>query len=253
MVKKLASASVLVVLVFAAASGANAITHDKRTYFTFNQPVALPGVTLPAGTYMFRLANPDTSRNVIQVANREGTESYAMLNTIQATRPDAPKDSEIRFRETASGAPAAVGTYWYMGERTGYEFMYTKEQLAALNRGAQPAPTEASVTESTNVAEKDSAAVPPIANPDTSRDVVEGEGVPSVDAAADQESQVAQAQQPNQSVAPEQQPASPAPSSASSQSDTTRSQLPQTASPLALLLLGGMASAGLGVKLLRKS
>ena len=133
-----------------------------------------------------------------------------------------------------------------MGERTGYEFMYTREQLEALNRGAQPAPTEASVSESTTVAENESAAaVPPIANPDASRDVVEGDGSPSVDAAADQEAQIAQAQQPNQSVAPEQQPPSA--------SDSTRSRLPQTASPLALLLLGGVASAGLGVKLLRKS
>lgn len=242
MVKRLASASVLVVLVFAAASGANAITHDKRTYFTFNQPVALPGVTLPAGTYMFRIANPETSRNVIQVANREGTESYAMLNTVQASRPDAPKDSEIRFLETAAGAPAAVGTYWYMGERTGYEFMYSKDQLAALNRGAQPAPTESNA--SANIAESESSAVvPPLSDPDTSRDVVDGDGVPSVDAAAEQE-----AQQPNQAVAP-----APEPAPSASSQDTTRSQLPQTASPLALLLLGGIASAGAGLKLLRKS
>jgi hypothetical protein len=245
MAKKLAFVSVLVVLVFAAASGANAITHDKRTYFTFNQPVALPGVTLPAGTYMFRIANPETSRNVIQVANREGTQSYAMLNTVQASRPDAPKDSEIRFLETAAGAPAAVGTYWYMGERTGYEFMYSKDQLAALNRGAQPAPTETKAAESTNLAESESSAVvPPLSDPDTSRDVVDGAGFPSVDAAADQN-----AQQPNQAVAPAPEPAP----SASSQADTTRSQLPHTASPLALLLLGGVASAGMGVKLLRKS
>jgi hypothetical protein len=242
MLKRLASASVLVVLVFAMASGANAITHDKRTYFTFNQPVALPGMTLPAGTYMFRLANPDTSRNVIQVSNEKGTESFAMLNTVQATRPDAPKDSEIRFMETAAGAPPAVGTWWYMGERTGYELIYTKEQLAALNAKAQPAP-EVGITQT-----ESAAVVPPIANPDNSPDVVEGAGVPSVDAAAEQESQIAQAQQPEQAPAP-----APAPAPAQSESSSARDRLPQTASPLALLLLSGLATAGFGVKLLRKS
>jgi len=235
MVKRFVSASVLVVLVCALASGANAFTSDKRTYFTFNQPVALPGVTLPAGTYMFRIANTETSRNVIQVSNKQGTESYALLNTVQAQRPDVPKDSEIRFRETAAGVPPAVGTYWYMGERSGYEFIYSKEQLAALNRSAQPAPQ---VTQSEPV-------VPPLANPETSPDVVNGQGLPK---AEEPESQIAQAR-PEQQPPAAQQPAQPAQPPAAS----SREQLPKTASPLGLLLLSGVAAAGFGVRMLRKS
>ena len=100
MLKRLISASVLVVLV-GAASGASAFTSDKRTYFTFSQPVALPGVTLPAGTYMFRLADDTTTRKVIQVSNKEGTQSFAMLHTMPVYRPDAPRDPEVRFMETA--------------------------------------------------------------------------------------------------------------------------------------------------------
>jgi len=234
MLKRFASASVLVVLVSVLASGANAFTHDKRTYFTFSQPITLPGMTLPAGTYMFRLANPDTSRNVIQVANKEGTQSFALLHAIQAQRSDAPKDSEIRFRETAAGAPPAVGTYWYMGERTGYEFIYSKQQLAALNNVAQPAPAESADS---------SADVPPLANPETSPDVVEGRCLPDVDEPAAAEAQSAQVQP--------REPATPPPANEPAQ--PTRDQLPQTASPLALLLLGGIATAGFGLKLLRKS
>mgnify|MGYP003581419436 CR=1 FL=1 len=30
---------------------ANAQTSDNRTYFTFSQPVTLPGITLPPGMY----------------------------------------------------------------------------------------------------------------------------------------------------------------------------------------------------------
>ena len=144
MLKRLITTSVLVVLV-GAASGANAFTNtsDKRTYFTFSQPVALPGVTLPAGTYMFRLADDTTTRKVIQVTNREGTQNFAMLHTMPVYRPDAPRDPEVRFMETASGAPIAVRAWWQGGERNGYEFIYSKEQLAALNRSvasAEPAP-----------------------------------------------------------------------------------------------------------------
>ena len=50
----------LVALVCGLSSPATAYTLDRRTLFTFNQPIALPGMTLPAGTYTFRLADPMT-------------------------------------------------------------------------------------------------------------------------------------------------------------------------------------------------
>src|SRR5262245_35453631 len=167
MLKRFISASVLVVLV-GAASGASAFTSDKRTYFTFSQPVALPGVTLPAGTYMFRLADDTTTRKVIQVANKEGTQSFAMLHTVPVTRPDVPRDPEIRFMETAAGAPIAVRAWWKDGERTGYGFIYSKEELAALNRAAAP-----------RVESRDEArATAPREGPLSGPDVVDGPGVP---------------------------------------------------------------------------
>ena len=235
MLKRLITTSVLVVLV-GAASGASAFTSDKRTYFTFSQPVALPGVTLPAGTYMFRLADDTTTRKVIQVSNKEGTQSFAMLHTMPVYRPDAPRDPEVRFMETASGAPIAVRAWWQQGERTGYGFIYSKEQLAALNRSlasAEPAPIAPAAD-----AEAAPAGEPVAEGPLNGADVVDGPGVP----AEEPEFQVAQAQE---SQVP---PASPEP-----RQEPTRETLPQTASPLALLLLGGVASASMGLRLLRKS
>ena len=136
MLKRLFSASVLVVLVHVMASGADAFTSDKRTYFTFNQSVALPGVTLPAGTYMFRLADPDTSRRVIQVSDKEGTQSYALLLTMPAYRTQAAKDSEIRFLETPAGAPRAINAWWYVG---GVEIPFTSACEEQIRSGRQDA------------------------------------------------------------------------------------------------------------------
>ena len=42
------------------------------------------------------------------------------------------KDSEIRFMEASAGAPPAVRTWWYPGERTGYEFIYPKNQARRI-------------------------------------------------------------------------------------------------------------------------
>lgn len=242
MLKRLISTSVLVVLV-GAASGANAFTGtaDKRTYFTFSQPVALPGVTLPAGTYMFRLADDTTTRKVIQVANKEGTKSFAMLNTVPVYRSDPPRDPEVRFMETAAGAPIAVRAWWKDGETTGYGFIYSKKELAELNRPANfEARTEAPVTQPVNESIAAEPAGEPVAEgPLSGPDVIEGPGAPP-----EEPEQIAQAQPPAQAPPPAPEPPRQAPA---------REQLPQTASPLALLLLGGLASTSLGMKLLRKS
>jgi hypothetical protein len=239
MLKRLISTSVLVVLV-GAASGANAFTgpSDKRTYFTFSQPVALPGVTLPAGTYMFRLADDTTTRKVIQVANKEGTQSFAMLHTVPVYRPDAPRDPEVRFMETAAGAPVAVRAWWKDGERTGYGFIYSKEELEALTRSASTK-AEARIAEpSGNAAIEAAEAGEPVAEgPLSGPDVIDGPGVPP-----EEPEQIAQAQ-----------PAQAPPPAPEPRQEPVRERLPQTASPLALLLLGGLASTTLGVKLLRKS
>ena len=251
MLKRLFTASVLVVLVHVMASGADAFTSDKRTYFTFNQSVALPGVTLPAGTYMFRLADPDTSRRVIQVSDKNGTQSYALLLTMPAYRTDAAKDSEIRFLETAAGAPRAINAWWYVGDNTGYQFIYSKKQLAELNRVGQPEPVAAAAEESVGLAEGEPVAVPPIADAN-SPDVVEGNGVPP-EASIEESAVAADIEQEEVELqAQAQPPAQQPPFENEPPAAQDRSQLPQTASPLALILLTGLASGGLGLRLLRK-
>ena len=130
---------------------------DKRTLFTFSGPVTLPGVTLPAGQYLFRLADPNSSSKVVQVLNADGTKPYGLFFTISAERLEPASSPEVRFMETASGTPAAIRTWWYPGERSGYEFIFPKEQARRLAIGAsQPVLTtdaQTTTTEQTNTAE----------------------------------------------------------------------------------------------------
>ena len=130
---------------------------DKRTLFTFSGPVTLPGVTLPAGQYLFRLADPNSSSKVVQVLNADGTKPYGLFFTIPAERLEPASSPEVHFMETASGTPAAIRTWWYPGERSGYEFIFPKEQARRLAMGAsQPVLTtdaQTTTTEQTNTAE----------------------------------------------------------------------------------------------------
>lgn len=135
MLKRLTSACAFAVLAFTSTTS-HAQTTDNRTFFTFSQPVTLPGVTLPAGTYLFR--NPESmgARRAVQVLSKDGSQAYAMLLTIPVQRFDPPAQPEVRFMETAEGTPAAIMAWWYPGNTIGWEFIYPKEQALRLAKAA---------------------------------------------------------------------------------------------------------------------
>jgi hypothetical protein len=120
--------SIAAVLVMAATSPtlASGVTYDKLAYLSFSAPVQVPGITLNAGTYRFRLTNPDTSRNVLQVLSGDGKVVYAMFHTIADSRTVLTADPTVSFRETPAGVPPAVKSLFYGGEYHGYEFIYPK-------------------------------------------------------------------------------------------------------------------------------
>jgi hypothetical protein len=147
-------ACAVAVFVCPLAAPASAQPVDKRTLFTFSAPVTMPGITLQAGEYLFRLADPDTTRRVVQVLSADGTKPYGLFFAVPAERIEAATTPEVRFMETAAGTPAAIKTWWYPNERTGYEFIYPKEQARRLATGAsQPVLTtqaQTTTTEQTN-------------------------------------------------------------------------------------------------------
>jgi hypothetical protein len=142
----------LALLVTAASAAAQ--TWDERAYFTFSGPVELPGVALPPGKYVFRIANPETGRSVVQVVSGDGKMPYGLFFTRSAERPSPPPNPEIRFMEAAPGAPPPIKTWWNAGDRIGREFVYPKEQARRLAKNAgQPVLTtraETKTTEETN-------------------------------------------------------------------------------------------------------
>ena len=119
---------------------AGASTYDKLTYLTFSGPVQVPGVTLDAGTYRFRLTNPDTSRNVMQVLSHDGQIVYAMFHTTFDSRMEVTDNANVTFRETPAGVPPAVKSLFYGGEHRGYEFMYPRGGPIMVAPVAPPQP-----------------------------------------------------------------------------------------------------------------
>lgn len=104
---------------------------NEATQLTFSQPVQVPGHTLPAGTYLFKLA-PVDSENVVQIFNADGTVLYASGVTIPTVRPQATGDTEVTLAEQTDGTPYALLKWFYPGRLTGREFVYPKAQEQQL-------------------------------------------------------------------------------------------------------------------------
>lgn len=97
---------------------------DKRTILTFSQAVEVPGKVLPAGTYVFQLADSPSSRHIVQVFDQRGRILATML-TLPTDRPTATDDTRITFEEQRAGTPSPVKKWFYPGELGGEEFIYS--------------------------------------------------------------------------------------------------------------------------------
>ena len=131
-VTSIATACVAAVLLALSVSvGAQDFNTLEKTYLTFSNPVELPGMTLPAGTYTFRLADTPT-RNVIQVLSQDEMEVKGQFLFVQAQRPEVTGETVITFRETREGTTPAVQFWYYPGEKIGKEFIYPRSQAMTI-------------------------------------------------------------------------------------------------------------------------
>src|SRR5262245_17618185 len=139
------------------ASSGFAQTIDQKVYFTFSGPVEIPGATLPAGKYLFHLADPDSSRQVLQVQSADGKQVYGMFFSMPAQRATPPDEAEVRFMETGSGSPSVISSLWYAGERTGRELIYPREQAMRIAKSTNTSvlTTKADSTKIDNVKSSD--------------------------------------------------------------------------------------------------
>ena len=88
-------------------------------YLTFSGPIALPGVSLGAGRYLFSRE----AGNVVRVTR--GASPVVMVHTIPVSRARATAQHEITFGDPlAAGAPRRVVAWFLPGEMTGRQLIY---------------------------------------------------------------------------------------------------------------------------------
>jgi hypothetical protein len=120
---------------------ASADTFNKKTKLTFSQPVRVPGTTLSAGSYIFKLVDSQAQRNIVQVMNTRENRVYATILAIPDYRLNPSSQTVITFGETGAGCAAAVKAWFYPGDNTGNRFIYGKREAEQMSASClQPVP-----------------------------------------------------------------------------------------------------------------
>ena len=127
----------LLLLGVALAPSVRADESDKKTVMTFSEPVQVPGVVLPAGTYVFKLADTQGDRNIVQIFNADETQLFATILAIPDYRSTPTDKTMVTFGERPSNQPEALQSWFYPGDNYGQEFVYPKQKATELAQANQ--------------------------------------------------------------------------------------------------------------------
>jgi hypothetical protein len=124
-----------VFVALAIAPRAKADEHDKKTTMTFTEPFEVPGVdaqVLPAGTYIFKLLDSQTDRDIVQIFSADGLHIYTTILAIPNYRLKPTDKTVLTFGERGAGQPEAIKAWFYPGQTWGQEFVYPKKRAIEL-------------------------------------------------------------------------------------------------------------------------
>ena len=208
---------------FATVASADAQTAlNNRTVMTFSQPVEVPGKILPAGTYTFEMHDSGMNRHVIQIMDQGGSKVVALVLAIPTYRAKATEETVVKFGEVMPGQPQAIRQWYYPGQTTGNEMVYSKSrarELAAASHMAVVAADDTVYVDTTMNTAMDTMKTAPIVSvtPEKNEEPVKYQSAPTETA--------------------------PMPVA------TPRKALPRTASTLPLVMLVGAGLLALGLAL----
>lgn len=230
--------SSLALILLAGLVSAHADEYNKMSLVTFSAPVEIPGVgaqILPAGTYIFKLLDSQSSRNIVQILNEKQDHVYSTIIAIPNFRLQTTDKSVMTFRERPAGQPEALRAWFYPGNRWGQEFVYPKARAIELAKQSNE-PVLAMPTE----------LAPYLAEP-----VKSAEEAPVI---ALKQAPVEAVKPTGESVAMTEVVEAPPVQTAAVQTTEPYRSMPKTASPLPLLGLIGLLSiaAGFGLSMISR-
>ncbi|MEO8026404.1 MAG: LPXTG cell wall anchor domain-containing protein [Bryobacteraceae bacterium] len=229
----------LLLLTVAYPTAANASPKNRRTTLTFDGPVEIPGMVLAPGTYVFKLLDSSSDRNIVQIFNKDETKLFATVLAVNDYRLKPTGRTVIKFEERSAGSPEAIKEWFYPGDLYGQEFVYPEGRAMQLAKETRQNVQSMSEETATNI-------VKPAKTP-------QEPSVVALRSAPVKPMPPPMTTQTPRETARAMPPARPAPSTMApepmaqiAQSSSEQASLPQTGSTLPVILLAGLLLLGLG-------
>jgi hypothetical protein len=102
---------------------ARAITSDRLTTFSINQPLLIPGVVLPPGEYALQLVNVGGSRNLVRVTDIGQSKVYATFFGVPETLLRPAEEARLVVHETDKNDIPELKAWYYPGSADGLSFV----------------------------------------------------------------------------------------------------------------------------------
>jgi hypothetical protein len=115
---------------------------NKETRMQTNVPLQIPGHVLEPGTYIFRLVDSPSNRNIVQVFSEDAKGDQTLVTTffaVSAYRLRTPEKPTFNMEERPAGSPEAIRSWFYPGDNTGWEFVYSKANRIETAQNQAPA------------------------------------------------------------------------------------------------------------------
>jgi hypothetical protein len=100
---------------------------NEKTIVTANEPIQVPGKVLPAGSYVFKLLDPN-DRTLFAIYDANEMHLITTIRGIPGYRMETPGKLILQFEERPSGQPEALKALFYPGYNSGVEFVYPNQE-----------------------------------------------------------------------------------------------------------------------------
>lgn len=108
--------------------------YNEKTIVSFAAPVEIPGHSLPAGTYVFKILDTSTENNVMQVFDSTESHLIATFLAIPDYALGVSEKTVIMFEERPSDTPEAARAVFCKGDHYVRQLVYSHNAAIAIAR-----------------------------------------------------------------------------------------------------------------------
>lgn len=201
---------------------------EKKSTLTISTPLEVPGAILDPGTYVVKLVDTESNRNIVTITSVDEKKIYATTICTPHVAAEDPRHTTFMFYSVPEGANKVLRTWYAPNDRYGQDFVYPADRAAAL-RQVTNADVPAMTAEQSSALANRPAPVAVVSDAEPPKPIPPPPPAPAVETAP--------------APAPAMAEAAPPPAPATMTADASEA-LPKTASKTPLVLAAGVLALG---------